>query len=444
MSEWHPSQEVLEKFLNGRLPEEESWALQRHVVICAPCEERVLQLLSSGTGPAALPGPLSTDTRFQSFLPAVVEIGPAFDRWRASIRREKEEAQELWYELRDRSGRELQWLAEDPRYQSRSLCELLVEEARQTVRVEPHRAEEELRLALLIADALDPELYGPGAIEAIQAKAWAWLGNCLRVLADFHQAEQAFRMAKLFFAESWLDPLDEALILELEGSLRRGQRRFDESIRLFDQAIGLLQEVGELHLQGMALVAKGLALQYKGDLHAAAECYRHSFDLLDGGDDPRAVVTSHFNLLSCLFDSGEVHETVALIPEAWRRLEQDGTRHDRLRLRWLEGRVAAALGQTAEAETIFLEVKESFTADHIAFDVALASLDLAALYVRTGRTADVKRLAGEVLPIFRSREVPQEALAALIVFQKATEMEQLTLGVVEEVSTVLRRCGACS
>jgi hypothetical protein len=56
----------------------------------------------------------------------------------------------------------------------------------------------------------------------------------------------------------------------------------------------------------------------------------------------------------------------------------------------------------------------------------------------------VKRLAGEILPIFRSCEVPQEALAAFIVFQKAAEMEQLTLGMVEEVSTVLRRCGAGS
>ena len=361
------------------------------------------------------------------------------------IRRERREAQELWRELRGlHLSKESSRIAAVPRYRSRGLCELLVEEARRTVLVEPRRAEEELRLALEIAETLDPDLYGPGAVEAIQAKAWAWLGNCQRVLTDFHQAENAFRMAELYFIESWLDPLDEALILELKGSLRRGQRRFAESIRLFDEAIALLREVGEIHLQGLALVAKGLALQYKGDLHAAAECYRHSLDLLDGGEDPRAVYACHFNLLSCLFDSGEVHEAAGLIPEVWRRLEQGGSRHDGFRLRWLEGRVAAALGQAVEAEKIFLEVKEAFVAEGIPFDVALASLDLAALYARTGRTADVKRLAGEILPIFRSCKVPQEALAALIVFRKAAEMEQLTLGVVEEVSTALRRCGADS
>ncbi len=444
MSDWHPDSATLEKFLNDRLPQEGSWALQRHLVTCRPCEERLLRLLSSREGPVSFRAMAEAESGYRGLLQgALAEMCPAAAERRASIQRERGTAQELWHELRGEGFAEVRHrIAGDRRYRTRGLCELLVDEARWTVLVEPRRAEEELRLALEIAEDLDPDLYGPGAVEAIQTRAWAWLGNCLRVLADFRQAEQAFRRAGMYFANSWLDPLDEALILELKGSLRRGQRRFDESVQLFDEAIALLREVGELHLQGLAVVAKGLALQYKGDLHAGADCYRLGLDLLDGREEPRAVVASHFNLLSCLFDSGEVHEAAALIPEAWRRLEQAGTPHDLLRLRWLEGRIAAALGQTAEAEEIFLYVKEAFTTDHIAFDVALASLDLAALYARTGRTADVKRLAGEILPIFRSCEVPQEALAALIVFQKAAEMEQLTLGLVEEVSTVLRRCGA--
>jgi hypothetical protein len=44
-----------------------------------------------------------------------------------------------------------------------------------------------------------------------------------------------------------------------------------------------------------------------------------------------------------------------------------------------------------------------------------------------------------MLPVFRSRDVPREALAALIVFQQAAEMEQLTLGLVEEVASYLKR-----
>jgi enoyl-CoA hydratase/carnithine racemase len=47
-------------------------------------------------------------------------------------------------------------------------------------------------------------------------------------------------------------------------------------------------------------------------------------------------------------------------------------------------------------------------------------------------------LAAEILPVFQSREVYREAAAALIVFQRAAEMEQLTLGLVDEVGTYLR------
>jgi hypothetical protein len=51
----------------------------------------------------------------------------------------------------------------------------------------------------------------------------------------------------------------------------------------------------------------------------------------------------------------------------------------------------------------------------------------------------VKRLAAEILPIFRSCEVHREALAALIVFQKAAEREQLSVGLVEEVTSFIQR-----
>ena len=36
-----------------------------------------------------------------------------------------------------------------------------------------------------------------------------------RVLGDFRQSENAFQTAELFLSRSWLDPLDEALILEI-------------------------------------------------------------------------------------------------------------------------------------------------------------------------------------------------------------------------------------
>ena len=100
--------------------------------------------------------------------------------------------------------------------------------------------------------------------------------------------------------------------------------------------------------------------------------------------------------------------------------------------------MAQGLDLLPEAEAAFLEVRTAFLAGEAAYDAALVSLDLAALYAREGRAAETRRLAAELLPIFRSREIHREAIAALLFFQRAAEMEQATLAVVEQVTVYLQ------
>jgi len=433
MGEWHPERKALENFLGGRLAEPDSRALERHLFTCAPCEERLLSLL-----PAA---PEERGGGYGELIRDLLEeVRPEMGDRKALLAQERREAQALWQLLLKLSPAErLRRAADEARFHTWGLFELLIEESRHPAEIEPLRAEEQLRLALALTDHLSPVRYGQGSVEAAKSRTWAYLGNTLRLLSDFRQSEQAFQMAELYLSQSWHDPLDEALILDLKGSLRRAQRRFDESVSLLDDAIGLYREVNEPHLQGRATMTKGLVLQYNNDFPGATACFRTSLFLLDGAQEPRLVVASQFNLISCLFDSGRIAEAAGLIPEARHLMEQTGTRSDLLHLRWLEADVAAALGHSAEAEEAFLEVKEALSEARLAFDAALVSLGLAALYAREGRTAEVKPLAEEIIPIFQSCEVPQEALAALIVFQNAAEREQLTLGLVEEVTAFLEK-----
>lgn len=433
MGEWHPERKALENFLGGRLAEPDSRALERHLFTCAPCEERLLSLL-----PAA---PEEKDGGYGELIRDLLEeVRPEMGDRKALLAQERQEARALWRNLLRLSPAErLRQAVDDARLHTWGLFELLIEESRHPAEIEPLRAEEQLRLALTLTDHLSPVRYGHGSVEAAKSRTWAYLGNTLRLLSDFRQAEQAFQMAELYLSQSWHDPLDEALILDLKGSLRRSQRRFEESVSLLDDAIGLYREVNEPHLQGRAMMTKGLVLQYNNDFPGATACFRTSLFLLDGAQEPRLVVASQFNLISCLFDSGQIAEAAGLIPEARHLMEQTGTRSDLLHLRWLEADVAAALGHAAEAEQAFLEVKDALSKARLAFDAALVSLGLAALYAREGRTAEVKPLAEEIIPIFQSCEVPQEALAALIVFQNAAEREQLTIGLVEEVTAFLEK-----
>jgi hypothetical protein len=74
--------------------------------------------------------------------------------------------------------------------------------------------------------------------------------------------------------------------------------------------------------------------------------------------------------------------------------------------------------------------------------MALVSLDLAAVYSQERKTAEVRRLAEEVLPIFSSQMAHQEAIAALLFFRDAARNETATVSLIQEVADYLRRSRA--
>lgn len=429
MTDRHPDLRTLERFLSGELSGEQGRALERHLLTCRSCEDRLLASLpASGVGVVL------------SLRRIVAEKQPSLLRRRLDLIVERAGAAGLWEELRGRdsaSRRDL--ILNDRAYRTWGLFEFLVDLSRDVLPQEPREAESLARLALLVAEHLDAGFYGESAIETAQVKAWTHLANALRVLADFREAEQAFERAESHLAWSWLDPVDEALILELKGAMRRAQGRYGEALELLDDAIALYREVNESHRHGRALIVKGLTLQYQGDPEAAADCFRTSLFLLDGPREPRLLLMSQCNLISCLNLSGRAAEAALLLPEAKALIEQAGKRSDVLRLAWIEGRVQTSLEQWSAAEETFQWIREAFAEDGLVFDAALVSLYLAGVYIRQGKTAEVKRLAEEMLPVFRSRDIHREALAALIVFHKAAEMEQLTLDLVEAVSGFLEK-----
>jgi len=420
----------LVQYLNGLLPDGAGRALQRHLLLCPTCEELLVAL-----APGA---PLDED--YQSLIRNLLDGQcEAAATLRHSLAAERAAAPGLWREIApEPQERRLRRVLDEPRFQTWGFFELLIDRAYTAIQEDARVAEDLLRLAVEVAGRLSPA-YGPGARETAQAQAWTWLANILRVQGDFQRAEAAFQTAEGHLSRSWLDPLDEALILELKGALRRGQRRFAEATELLDDAIAIYREVNEPHLQGRALGIKGLTLQYSGDFSGAADCFRTSLFLADGLREPRLMLTNQYNLICCLRDAGQSAEAASLIADARRLTEQVGRRADLLRLRWAEGQIAAARGHLETAEAALSEAREAFLESPLVFDAALVSLDLATVYLQQQRSEETKRLAAEMIPVFQAREVHREALAAFIVFQQAAELEQLTADLIEEVAAYLRQ-----
>ena len=340
----------------------------------------------------------------------------------ADLAQSLHEAPELWRELQAFPPEMQRGLVEETdRFLSWGLCELLCRESRELAPVEPEEALRRAEMALWIADRLPVEKpFEETWLWELRALAWAHLGNARRVLGELRSADEAFVQAKMLWdrgAEEIGDPLGFGpVILHLEASLRRGQRRFEEALFLLDQVVAADRHgeegMRDLHLAGRALVNKSYTLNQMEEPARAIEVLKEAVPLVDPSRDSRLFLRVRHNLLDTLSKSGRIQEAAALLPEVEVLSQEVGSTLDRVRLRWAEGRIAAGLGEPERAETILREVRREFMEREVGYDAALASLELAELYAQGGRTAEMKELAEEMMPIFQAQDVHREALGS--------------------------------
>ena len=141
----------------------------------------------------------------------------------------------------------------------------------------------------------------------------------------------------------------EAEILDLESSLRRDQRRFEEARQKADCALDLYKENEDAHGVGKVFLQKAKILEESNDLAGAVDLLRRPLEWIDPQGEPELYAFARYNLICCLSQVGRFQEAQALLPEV-RDLFRAGSKPlDRVRLRWEEGRIAFGLGRRAEA-----------------------------------------------------------------------------------------------
>jgi hypothetical protein len=112
---------------------------------------------------------------------------------------------------------------------------------------------------------------------------------------------------------------------------------------------------------------------------------------------------------------------------------------DLVRLRWLEGKIAAGMGRHEEAIAALAGVRKEFEALGNSYDVALVTVELAGVLAGLGRHAEVQKLARESEPIFRDQRVHVEAQRALALFCRAAEQERASVDLLRALLAYLYR-----
>jgi tetratricopeptide (TPR) repeat protein len=307
------------------------------------------------------------------------------------------------------------------------LCEASVEAAAHRV----EQARELADLALFVARRLPGKKRNRLRAEAF---AWAFVANAYRVATDFDAASRAFAHAWALWrlGVAWIPELfPEWRLFDLEASLRRAQHRFAEALERLDQA--LAKSDRRSLVAGRLLLQKANVLEHLGDPSSALAALEEAAPTIEASQDSDLLLRLRFNTVVNLVALERFGEAERLLPEVQERAIEQAWQLDLNRVVWLTAKVRSGQGQVQEAAILLEQVIREFTALGLAYEAALASLDLAVLWLEAGRMAEVQGLALGMGWIFQVKGIAREALAALALFREAAEQETATVELAKKV-----------
>jgi tetratricopeptide (TPR) repeat protein len=324
------------------------------------------------------------------------------------------------------------------RFATWAVCRLLcVQSLRELFRDPPTG----LQLAILateIADHPDLRAEREPLRNDFRGSAWTYRGNAHRALSQHLEAEDAFRRARQFLGDGTGDPIESARLAEFEGYLFFHLRKYDAAETKFERARRAYLRAGDRHLAGAPVIALGMVRARLGEPAEACRLHTQALEMIDRERDPRLHAAARHNLVHELCALGSYDEALAEARNLVVEHERLGDLVNMLRVRWIEADVEVALGRPESGAMIYEEIRGHFVEHRLVLDVALLTLELAAIRLQQGRLTETRRLASESLPLFHSLGLHREAIAAFLVFQEALERETATVELVREIAAYLR------
>ena len=330
-------------------------------------------------------------------------------------------------------------LPDDPGFWTWGLCEVLLEKSWSLRYDDPKEMLHLAELARETADRLDPEMYGVEVTNDLRSRAWGDFANACRVADDLVTAESALDRALELRSQGTGSELLRARLAEHTARLLCYQRCFPAALQALDLAYSIHRKSGNLQDAAQVLIQRGIYTGRSGDPEEGVRLLAEALLQLGDDGDPKLRFLTLHNILLFQVEQGEFRAANLQLFEMRPLYARHAGAVDLVKLRWIEGRIAAGLGELERAEKSFAHVREEFDQRGQVYHSAIAGLDMASVWLRQDRTAEVGQLVREMIDVFRSRYVAREAIAALLMLRDAVDRDRATLELVTLVAEVIER-----
>lgn len=354
------------------------------------------------------------------------------------VRQARLEAEGLCKTLLQARGRiKRLYIEESETYQTWAVAERLSELSVQAAGRSAKLALEIAELAQRVAELMPGEEIWRARVLGF---CLAFLANAWRVAGEPKKAEEIFLRALDLWNQGEAGDPERILpvwrLLDLEASLRRDLRQFDDALRLHDEA----RAAAPRKVWGRILVNKATTYDQMFEAEEAIRILQEATLLVEEANQPRLRFQAACLMAVNLCHLDRFREAGDWVERAFADGVDTGNELELVRARWLSGRVAAGLGQAEEALEAFRAVRRYLEKEGIAYDYALASLEEARLLYDLGQYQEVQQIVVENMEwVFRKVQIHREAMAALTLFRRAVEGERATAELAKRVYDYLVR-----
>ena len=161
--------------------------------------------------------------------------------------------------------------------------------------------------------------------------------------------------------------------------------------------------------------------------------------MIDSKRDPKLVLSAIHNIAWFLMEGELFRKARRVMWENRWRYVRHGGRIDQVKLRWLQGRIEAGLGNLSIAEEALREAHQGLDKEGLGYHAALSSLDLAGVLLRRGRQEEARTVVLKATEVFLSLDIQVEAIRAVLVLQRVFEAGVQGWSLLDDATRFLRR-----